>query len=55
LLNASKELKNSEGERMEKGKKLKELDKTRDEKMKTILSEEQFKAFLEMKKENRLR
>ncbi|AWH84208.1 hypothetical protein HYN59_03360 [Flavobacterium album] len=53
FLNGAKELKTSEGHTVEKGKGLKELDSARDEKMKAILTDEQFGQFLVMKKENR--
>lgn len=53
FISASQGLRASEEGRAEKVGKLRDLDSARDEKMKTILTDEQFKEFLVMKTENR--
>lgn len=53
FINEAKALKESDEGRRDKASKLKASDEARDAKMKKILTESQYKTFLEKKKENR--
>ncbi|MCW4470837.1 hypothetical protein OGH69_17845 [Flavobacterium sp. MFBS3-15] len=55
FLNAAKALKESEGRKLEKAKKLKTLSEERDKKMKAFLSENQYSVYLQIKEENKVK
>jgi hypothetical protein len=53
FINQAKAVKTSGEGKIAKGKKLKAADETRDTKLKGVLTDSQYKKFLEKKKENR--